>query len=239
LLLLENIKKNYGQFTAVKNLSIKLNEGEFYGFLGPNGAGKTTTIKMMVGLLKPTSGKMSLNGISLMDNTLEGKKIIGYVPDQPFLYDKLTGKEFLYFSGGLYDIPKKELKNKIDELVTLLKIDSWIDKRTEDYSQGMKQRIAIASALLHDPKLIVIDEPMVGLDPQSAFIVKQLLTKKAAEGVTIFMSTHILQIAEELCTKIAIIKDGEKIFEDSREGLLRFKEHHEASFESLFFELTK
>lgn len=239
MLILENVRKKYGQFTAVKNISIELNEGEFYGFLGPNGAGKTTTIKMIVGLLKPTSGKMFLNGISLTDNTLDGKKIIGYVPDQPFLYDKLTGKEFLYFSGGLYDISKNELKNKIDELVSLLKIDNWIDKRTEDYSQGMKQRIAIASALLHDPRLIVIDEPMVGLDPQSAFIVKQLLKKKAAEGVTIFMSTHILQIAEELCTKVAIIKDGEKIFEDSKDGLLRFKEHHEASFESLFFELTK
>jgi ABC-2 type transport system ATP-binding protein len=239
LLILNNIKKNYGGFTAVKNLSIKLDAGEFYGFLGPNGAGKTTTIKMIVGLLKPTSGEMSLNSINLTDSSLEGKKIIGYVPDQPFLYDKLTGKEFLYFSGGLYNIPKKELKTKIEELVSILKIDNWIDKRTEDYSQGMKQRIAIASALLHDPQLIVIDEPMVGLDPQSAFIVKQLLKKKIAEGVTIFMSTHILQIAEELCTKIAIIKDGEKIFEDSREGLQRFKENHEASLESLFFELTK
>lgn len=239
MLILNNIKKNYGGFTAVKNLSIRLDAGEFYGFLGPNGAGKTTTIKMIVGLLKPTSGEMSLNSINLTDSSLEGKKIIGYVPDQPFLYDKLTGKEFLYFSGGLYNISKKELKTKIDELVSVLKIDNWIDKRTEDYSQGMKQRIAIASALLHDPQLIVIDEPMVGLDPQSAFIVKQLLKKKAAEGVTIFMSTHILQIAEELCTKIAIIKDGEIIFEDSREGLQRFKENHEASLESLFFELTK
>ncbi len=239
MLVLNQVVKKYGNFTAVENLSLNVLEGEFYGFLGPNGAGKTTTIKMITGLLLPTSGTLTLNNIDLVKNDIEGKKYIGYVPDQPFLYDKLTGKEFLYFSGGLYNIPKSQLNYKIDELINQLQIDEWIEKRTEDFSQGMKQRIAIASALLHNPKLIVIDEPMVGLDPQTALIVKRLLKEKSNEGVSIFMSTHSLSVAEELCDKVAIIKNGKIIFEDNMRGLQKFKDESKSSFESLFIELTK
>lgn len=239
MLILNQVIKKYGSFTAVDNLSLNVNEGEFYGFLGPNGAGKTTTIKMITGLLLPTSGSIMLDNIDLVNNDIEGKKYIGYVPDQPFLYDRLTGREFLYFSGGLYNIKKSELTEKIKVLIEILQIKEWIDKRTEDYSQGMKQRIAIASALLHNPKLIVIDEPMVGLDPQTALIVKRLLKDKTLEGVSVFMSTHSLSVAEELCDKVSIIKNGKIIFEDDMEGLQKFKEQSDSSFESLFIELTK
>jgi ABC-2 type transport system ATP-binding protein len=168
MLTIKNLSKKYGQFLAVNKIDLMIDKGELFGFLGPNGAGKTTTIKMITGLLAPTSGNIFLDGKDVWLNPMESKMKLGYIPDQPFLYDKLTGREFLYFSGGLYGINKKELTDRIAELLELLKIESWVDKRTEEYSQGMKQRITIASAFLHNPKLIVVDEPMVGLDPQSA-----------------------------------------------------------------------
>ncbi|MFO7525203.1 MAG: ABC transporter ATP-binding protein, partial [Ignavibacteriaceae bacterium] len=167
------------------------------------------------------------------------QSMIGYIPDQPFLYDKLTGKEFLYFCGGLYKIDKITLRNKIEETISELKINQWVDKRTEEYSQGMKQRIAIASALLHDPKLIVVDEPMIGLDPQSALIVKNVLRRKASEGVAVFMSTHSLNIAEEICSRIGIINNGAIIFEDKKEIVEQIKGTDHQNLESLFLELTK
>ena len=163
---------------------------------------------MVVGVFAPTSGSISINGIDISANPQKAKLQIGYVPDQPYLYDKLTGREFLFFSGGLYNLNKKTIQHKIDELVDLLKIENWLDKRTEEYSQGMKQRITIASALLHDPKLIVLDEPMVGLDPQSAVLVKKILNQKVSEGASVFVSTHSLSFAEEICSRIGIIKDG-------------------------------
>ncbi|MFO7525802.1 MAG: ABC transporter ATP-binding protein [Ignavibacteriaceae bacterium] len=197
MLQLINLTKKFGNFTAVNNVNIHIKEGDFFGFLGQNGAGKTTTIKMITGLYAPTSGNVLIDGIDIQKHPIEAKKLIGYIPDQPFLYDKLTGKEFLYFCGGLYKIEKNALRIKIEETISELKINQWVDKRTEEYSQGMKQRIAIASALLHDPKFIVVDEPMIGLDPQSALIVKNVLKRKASEGVSVFMSTHSLNIAEE------------------------------------------
>jgi ABC-2 type transport system ATP-binding protein len=238
MLRIKNLTKNFGTFTAVNNLSIHVRAGEFYGFLGPNGAGKTTTIKMITGLYAPTSGSISIDEIDTTQEPIEVKYLFGYIPDQPFLYDKLTGLEFLYFSGGLYNLDKDFLKQKIKEVAEKLKIGNWINKRTEEYSQGMRQRITFASALLHDPKLLVIDEPMVGLDPQSAVQVKELLKEKASKGTAIFMSTHSLPVAEELCTKIGIIKDGHIIFEDKKEAVEIFKKQYQKNFESLFLELT-
>lgn len=239
MLQLINLTKKFGNFIAVNNINLEINAGDFFGFLGQNGAGKTTTIKMITGLYSPSIGKVLINGIDILKNPVEAKNFIGYIPDQPFLYEKLTGREFLYFSGGLYKIDKKELKSRINETISELKIDQWVDKRTEEYSQGMRQRIAIASALLHNPKLIVVDEPMVGLDPQSALIVKNVLKRKSEEGVAIFMSTHSLNIAEEICSRIGIIKDGVMIFEDKKEVVEHIKgtDHH--NLESLFLELTK
>jgi ABC-2 type transport system ATP-binding protein len=239
MLKLINLTKKFGNFTAVNSINLEINAGDFFGFLGQNGAGKTTTIKMITGLYAPTEGKVLINGIDILKNPIEAKSLIGYIPDQPFLYEKLSGREFLYFSGGLYKINKKSLKNKIEETIEELKINQWVDKRTEEYSQGMRQRIAIASALLHDPRLLVVDEPMVGLDPQSALVVKNVLKRKASEGVAIFMSTHSLNIAEEICTRIGIIKDGVMILEDKKEVIEQIKgtDHH--NLESLFLELTK
>lgn len=239
MLKLINLTKKFGNFTAVNNVNLTIGEGEFFGFLGQNGAGKTTTIKMITGLYAPTAGQVLINGIDISKNPIEAKQLIGYIPDQPFLYEKFTGKEFLYFCGGLYQIDKRTLRTKIDEIIEQLKIDQWVDKRTEEYSQGMKQRITIASGLLHNPKLIVVDEPMVGLDPQSALVVKNVLKQKAAEGAAIFMSTHSLNVAEEICTRIGIIKDGVMILEDKKEVIeqIRGTDHH--NLESLFLELTK
>jgi len=212
---------------------------ELISTLGQNGAGKTTTIKMIAGIYAPTSGSISVNGIDISQNPVKAKLQIGYVPDQPYLYDKLTGREFLYFSGGLYDLDKKTIQNRIDELVDILNIESWLDKRTEEYSQGMRQRITIASALLHDPKLIVLDEPMIGLDPQSAVLVKKILNQKVSEGASVFVSTHSLSFAEEICSRIGIIKAGVMIYEDKREAIETIKANLNSNFEEVFLELTK
>lgn len=239
MLQIKNIVKKFGSFTAVNGINVNIQQGELYGFLGQNGAGKTTTIKMIAGIYAPTSGSISINGIDISKNPVKAKLQIGYVPDQPYLYDKLTGREFLYFSGGLYNLDKKTIQNKIDELVDILNIESWLDKRTEEYSQGMRQRITIASALLHDPKLIVLDEPMVGLDPQSAVLVKKILNQKVSEGASVFVSTHSLSFAEEVCSRIGIIKAGVMIYEDKREAIETIKANLNSNFEEVFLELTK
>lgn len=238
MLQITELEKKYGSFLAVNRISFSVAKGELFGFLGPNGAGKTTTIKMMTGLLNPSFGTIHFNGIDVWKNPIQAKRIIGYIPDQPFLYDKLTGREFLYFSGGLYDIPLSVLKNSIEEMIELLKIGSWIDKRTEEYSQGMRQRIAIASAFVHKPELIIVDEPMVGLDPQSAFLVKKLFTESAHNGVTIIMSTHSLNVVEEICTDVAIINKGNIIFRNKINDLHNLKMQHDSNIEELFIELT-
>ena len=239
MLELKNLTKKFGDFTAVNSINLQINKGDLFGFLGPNGAGKTTTIKMIAGLYALTGGQIKLNKTDVVKESLHAKKIIGYIPDSPFLYDKLTGKEFLYFSGGLFNLSKSLLKNKIDELVELLKIEEWLDKRTEEYSQGMRQRITIASAFLHDPELIIIDEPMVGLDPQSAHIVKQALKQKAQVGKMVFMSTHSLNVVEEICNRVGIINRGNIIFDNSIDELEKMKKHKNHNLEQLFIELTK
>ncbi|GMU85259.1 MAG: hypothetical protein AMXMBFR48_05010 [Ignavibacteriales bacterium] len=205
MLTLQNLNKSYGNFTALENLNLQIEPGEFFGFLGPNGAGKTTTIKMISGLLRPTSGNIFIDGFNLTSNPDQAKHRLGYIPDQPFLYEKLTGREFLFFSGGLFNIPHHELKERIEKISDTLRIGSWIDRRTETYSQGMKQRISIASSLLHNPGLIVVDEPMVGLDPQSAKLVKETFQALANTGSAVLMTTHSLNVAEEICTRIGIL----------------------------------
>ncbi|CUS97817.1 ABC transporter ATP-binding protein [Candidatus Chrysopegis kryptomonas] len=239
MLQLKNLTKKFGDFVAVDDLSLEVKSGEFFGFLGPNGAGKTTTIKMIAGLIKPTSGKIFICGIDALAEPEKAKSFLAYVPDQPFIYDKLTGREFLYFIGGLFKMKKEKIREKVDFLVDHFEIGRWIDKRVEEYSQGMKQRVIIASALLHDPKVIVIDEPMVGLDPRSARIVKDTLKQKSKEGVTIFMSTHSLDVAEELCDTIGIIKDGKLIAQFNASEIEEFKQSRDGKLESLFIELTK
>ncbi len=238
MLQLHNVTKRFGDLTAVDQLNLNIAGGELFGFLGPNGAGKTTTIKMIVGLYSLTAGKIIVNGHDITHAALAAKAQIGYIPDQPFMYDKLTGREFLYFSGGLYGLSKTHLTYRIGELINLLKIGSWIDQRSVTYSQGMRQRIVIAAAFLHDPPIIVIDEPMVGLDPQTAHIVKQFLRQQASQGKVIFMSTHSLHVAEEICTRVGIIHHGRLIFDDHIEALRQLQAQKNNNFEQLFLELT-
>ena len=236
---LQNVTKKFGSFTAVDHLTLEIPKGEFFGFLGPNGAGKTTTIKMIVGLFAPTSGTIVVNGYDIVKQPMEAKQSMAYVPDVPFLYEKLTGREFLYFMGGLFRIPKPLLHERVAELIDHFEIGRWIDKRTEDYSQGMKQRITIAAALLHSPKAIIIDEPMIGLDPRSAKIVRDTLHAQSQNGISILMSTHSLPVAEELCDRIGIINNGSLVFCDSREQLQLDKDRYGGKFESVFLEVTK
>lgn len=236
---LRNVTKKFDKLIAVNNVSLDVKPGELFGFLGPNGAGKTTTIKMIAGLFSPTAGTIRINGFDTIQQPIEAKSTLAYVPDQPFLYDKLTGREFLYFAGGLYKMEKEVLHTRIKELIEHFEIGRWIDKRAEDYSQGMRQRISIATALLHHPRSIVIDEPMIGLDPRSAKIVRETIKRQAQQGVSVFMSTHSLPVAEELCDRIGIIHNGQLVFADTQEKLQVYKQQFDGKLESVFLELTK
>jgi ABC-2 type transport system ATP-binding protein len=230
-----NATKKFGSFVAVDGLNLSIGKGEFFGFLGPNGAGKTTTIKMMTGLYTPTSGSCCINGYDVHTNPVPAKRAIGYVPDQPFLYEKLTGREFLYFVGGLFSMPVQLVKERIEEFITTFEVGDFIDRRAEEYSQGMRQRIVLSAAMIHDPGVLIIDEPLVGLDPRSARLVKDTLKQKTTEGLTIFMSTHLLEIVEELCDRIAIIKQGKIIYEETQGAGRRSN----GELETMFLELTK
>jgi ABC-2 type transport system ATP-binding protein len=232
---IRNVTKRFGSFTAVDNVSLLIPKGQFFGFLGPNGAGKTTTIKMLTGLYEPTSGVCLIDGFDVRKDPLAAKRRFGYVPDQPYLYDKLTGREFLYFIGGLNQMAGAALRARVDEFVDMFEIGPFIDKRAEEYSQGMRQRIVLSAAMLHEPRVLVIDEPLVGLDPRSARLVKDTLKRKTREGLTIFMSTHLLEIVEELCDRIAIIKEGRIIYEEVQTEARSF----DGQLESIFLELTK
>lgn len=236
---LRQVTKNFGSFTAVDDLSLTIPPGELFGFLGPNGAGKTTTIKMIAGLFAPTTGTVRVNGFDVATHPIEAKSTVAYIPDQPFLYDKLTGREFLYFVGGLFKLPKDALHRRVGEVIEHFEIGQWVDKKAEDYSQGMRQRISIAAGLVHEPKTIIIDEPMVGLDPRSAKIVRETLAQQSARGVSILMSTHSLPVAEELCSRIGIINRGKLVFCDSKDAVRAYEASLDGRLESVFLELTK
>lgn len=233
-----NLYKKFGSFIAVDNLNLEIPPGQCFGFLGPNGAGKTTTIKMMTGLYTPSEGRIILGGYDVVINPIEAKSIIGYIPDQPYIYDKLTGREYLYFCAGLYKIDGTKIDTSIDEMIKYFELDMWIDRRMETYSQGMAQRLIFASALIHSPKIIIIDEPMVGLDPRSASLVKNILRERCSNGATIFMSTHILNFAEELCDRIAIINRGKIIFDEYLNGQMSLEKRFGQKLEKLFLKLT-
>ncbi len=234
-----HLTKNFGDLTVVDDLTLRVGPGEFYGFLGPNGAGKTTTIKMMTGLFTPSSGSIAIGGFDLQHDLMNAKRITGYIPDQPFLYEKLTGREFLYFSAGLYGVPHGETTERIREFADRFEMGEWLDRRTEYYSQGMRQRITIASALLHRPRVLIVDEPMVGLDPRVAQTVKETFRELVRAGSAVFMSTHSLEVAEELCDRIGIIKNGRLAFEDATGAFQVMKDKYNGAFESLFLEMTK
>jgi ABC-2 type transport system ATP-binding protein len=237
---LENLSKQYGTKTAVAGLSLEIPAGELFAFTGPNGAGKTTTVKMMVGLLKPTSGRVFINDKNIHDQKdyLEAKRMLAYIPDQPFTYDKLSGKEFLGFVGSIYKIEKKLFKDESDKYISMFRMSDYIDQLIETYSLGMKQRLIISASFLHQPEIIVVDEPLVGLDPVSTRIVKELFRSQVKEkGKTIFMSTHLLPIAEEIADKIGIIENGSLIAKGTMNELKK-QAKKEGKLEDLFMNLT-
>lgn len=205
---IDGLVKRYGDFTAVDGITLTANRGEIFGFLGPNGAGKTTTIRILAGLSLPTSGSVRIEGIDVVARPLDAKAITGYIPDRPFLYEKLTGLELLRFVADLYRKPWEECRRRAAPLLELLGMDEWAASRIENYSHGMKQKIVLVSALLHDPKVLVIDEPMVGLDALAQKQVRVLLREEASRGKTIFFTTHTLSVAEAICDRIAIIHRG-------------------------------
>lgn len=228
------LKKTFGNTEAVKGINLQIYPGEIFGFLGPNGAGKTTTIKIMCGLLQPTDGKVLLDGLDVQKEPLKAKKIFGYIPDRPFMYPKLTGREFLAFVAGLYGL--NDWRSRADSFIHTFELENWVDQLTETYSHGLRQRLAFIGALLPNPKMLVVDEPAVGLDPKGTKLVKQLFKSLAEKKMAIFLSTHILEIAEEICTKVAIIDKGEIIAEGTPQEL---KERASADrLESVFLQLT-
>jgi ABC-2 type transport system ATP-binding protein len=231
-----NLTKQYGKLTAVNSINLEVAQGEVFGFLGPNGAGKTTSIKMMAGLLQPTSGSVLIGGYDMRQEPLKAKFITGFIPDRPFLYEKLTATEFMHFVSKLYEM--NEPKQRISGLLDLFGLSEWADELVENFSHGMKQRLVMASALVHKPQVLVVDEPMVGLDPRGAKLVKDIFKDLASQGVTVFMSTHTLEIVEQMCTRVAIINKGDIIAEGSVEDLGRMASMPDSHLEPIFLRLT-
>jgi ABC-2 type transport system ATP-binding protein len=205
---LRRLTKRYGSFTAVNGVDLTVPPGELFGFLGPNGAGKTTTLRMIAGILQPTTGTIHIDGIDLARDPIAAKSRLGFIPDRPFIYEKLTGAEFLRFVAGLYQQGGPVVEKRAEELLALFDLEQWRNELVESYSHGMRQKLIIASAFVHKPKVIVVDEPMVGLDPKAARILKDLFREYVSRGHTVMMSTHTLQVAETLCDRIAIMKGG-------------------------------
>jgi ABC-2 type transport system ATP-binding protein len=235
---LSNLTKRYGRFTAVDGINLTIPRGEMYGLLGPNGAGKTTTMRMIAGILQPTSGTVRIAGVDIQTDPLVAKSRLGFIPDRPFVYDKLTGAEFLRFVAGLYGQGGTAIERRIDELLDIFELTPWKDELTESYSHGMRQKLIISSALVHRPQVIVVDEPMVGLDPKSARLLKDLLREFVQRGGTVLMSTHTLEIAEAMCDRIAIVQSGRLAVAGTMEELRQQTSSGDASLEELFLKLT-
>jgi ABC-2 type transport system ATP-binding protein len=234
---LERLTKRYGAFTAVNDLSLQVARGEIFGFLGPNGAGKTTTIRMMMGLLRPSDGRIRLGGFDLAEHPIEAKRLSGFVPDRPFLYEKLTAVELLRFCADLYEVPAAAREARLEKLLGIFDLSEWAGELIESYSHGMKQRLAFAAALLHEPQLLVVDEPMVGMDPRGARVLRSLLRSLALGGTTLFLSTHSLEVAEALCDRIGIIQSGKLIAIGTLDEL-RSRAGDAQRLEEVFLKLT-
>jgi ABC-2 type transport system ATP-binding protein len=230
--------KRYGDKLAVNNVSFEVQAGEVFGFLGPNGAGKTTTIKMIVGLLQPTSGTVRVAGYDVQAQPLLAKAASGYVPDTPNLYAKLTGRELLRFVGDLYNLDRQRLAQRTEELLRVLDLTEAADQTIDSYSHGMQQKASLAAALMHDPKVLVLDEPTVGLDPKSARLIKDILRQMADRGTAVFLSTHILEIAERMCDRIGIIDKGALVAVGTMNELRALGKAGETSLEDIFLGLT-
>ena len=235
---LKDITKNYADFPALRGLNLSVDTGEIFGFIGPNGAGKTTTIKIMGGVMAPTTGEVVICGFNMREEPEKAKHTIGFIPDRPYLYDKITGMEFLKFTADLYGVNSSRFAAKAEENLRIFSLLDWSDELIESYSHGMKQRLIMAAALLHDPDVIIVDEPMVGLDPIAIMMVKKLFRRLANQGKTIFMSTHTLKVAEDICDRIGIIHKGRLVATGTTEDLQREAQVTEADLEKVFINLT-
>ncbi|HWC06445.1 MAG TPA: ABC transporter ATP-binding protein [Gemmatimonadota bacterium] len=232
------LSRVFGRHVALDGIALDVRPGELYGFLGPNGAGKTTTIRILTGLLLPSGGTAHVAGFDVVRDPFEVKRRIGYVPDRVFLYEKLTGAEFLEFVGDLYGLGRGRVRGAAQPYIERFGLGAWIHELIEAYSHGMRQKLALAAALLHEPEVLILDEPMVGLDPRSARDVKGLLQEFAAAGRTVFLSTHTLEVAETLCTRVAIIQAGRILTQGTLDDLRREARHDGGSLEAVFLRLT-
>ncbi len=235
---IQGVSKHYGRKVAVDNLSLEVAPGEFFAVLGPNGAGKTSTIKMIAGLLRPTSGRILVCGHDVQESPIEAKKVTAYVPDQPFLYDKLSGIEFMHFIADLYGMNGEARGREIDRLVEVFDMKEFVRELTESYSHGMKQRLVLAATLLHAPRVIVVDEPLVGLDPHTTRLVKEIFREQARGGTAIFLSTHVLSVAEDFADRIGIMLNGRIVALGGIEELRR-QAQVGGGLEEVFFKITE
>lgn len=237
MLVIKNLSKNFGTKKAVNNISFEVKSGEIFGFLGPNGAGKTTTIKMVVGILIQDAGNISVGGIDTIEDSIESKKKFAYIPDNPDLYENMTGIQYLNFIADVFDVSKEDREKRIDEYSEVFEIKDDLNLYISGYSHGMKQKLAIISALVHDPDLMILDEPMVGLDPKSAYNLKNIMRKRCEQGKSIFFSTHVMEVAEKMCDRVAIIKNGNIIAIGSIDEIKTNSQN--SSLEDIFLELTQ
>ncbi|HEU4569501.1 MAG TPA: ABC transporter ATP-binding protein [Gemmatimonadales bacterium] len=235
---LTDLSKRYGSFTAVDHISLEVPRGQLFGFLGPNGAGKTTTLRMIAGILQPTTGTVEVAGHDIQRDPRAAKARLGFIPDRPYVYEKLTGAEFLRFVAGLYEQGGPEVERRMDELFDLFELTDWKDQLVEKYSHGMRQKLIISSALVHRPDVIVVDEPMVGLDPKGQSFLKDLFRQFCDRGGTVLMSTHTLEIAEAVCDRIAIIQRGTLAAVGTMAEIRQQTEGHGQSLEQVFLKLT-
>ena len=234
-----NLTKHYGKVAAVDGLNLEVPAGQIFGFLGPNGAGKTTTIRVMMGILKATSGRVLLDGHDVVSEAQKAKALAGFIPDRPFIYEKLSGSEFLQFVGKLHRLENEKLSRRIAELLEHLELSHWKDELVESYSHGMKQRLVVCAALIHQPRILVVDEPMVGMDPKGARTIKDLFCSLSKNGTTVFLSTHSISVAEEICHRIGIIQKGRLIACGTMNELHDRAAGRHGNLESVFLELTR
>jgi ABC-2 type transport system ATP-binding protein len=234
----QELVKVFGRFTAVDGVSLEVGPGEIHGFLGPNGAGKTTTIRMIAGLLKPTFGRVVIDGKDLAREPEAAKRALGFIPDRPFLYEKLTAGEFLRFHGGLFGQDERELPARVSELLGLFELTRWENELVESFSHGMKQRLVMCAAFLHHPRAVLVDEPMVGLDPRGARLIKDVFRAMSRKGVAILMSTHTLEVAQEMCDRISIILGGKIIARGTVDELRALAGGDDEHLTPVFLKLT-
>ena len=235
----QQVTRNYGSKVAVRELGLTVESGKVVALLGHNGAGKSTTLKMLVGLLRPSSGSITVKGLDVVNNKREVSSMIGYVPDQPYLYDKLSGREFLHFVGDMYGLRPSEVDDAVEREANRFQLHEFLNQLTESYSHGMRQRTVFAAALIHEPELLVVDEPMVGLDPVSIRMVKDLLRDYADRGKTVLMSTHTLSVAEEIADRVSVMRTGDLVYDGSVTDLRNKHPTAAGSLESLYMALMK